>query len=222
MRSTGLRSAPALIAVLALGAVTVLGFAAPFLPPDLAESLRSGLSAVSDQPWSPLAAILAYVALATLGVPQIVLITAMVVVFGGWAGFGLSLAGKLIACALGFWLGRRFGADLLKRHQGPRLARFMEQVGRNGFWVSAGVRLVPTVPSVVVNIAAGATPIRFGDFILGTAIGSVPKMALFAFGGQAAMSAVRDNDLVSWGALLVLILVWATLALLARHWMRRA
>ncbi len=201
-----------------LGVVTLLGFAAPLLPPDLTGGLREALSAVSGEPWAPVAAVLAYVALASVGVPQIVLVTALVLVFGGWAGFAYSLTGKLLACAIGFGVGRRFGAAILRRRQSPKVAVFMERIARRGFWVSAGVRLVPTVPSVIVNIAAGATPIRFGDFMAGTALGSVPKMALLAFGGHAALTAVRENSLAAWSAVLAVVLLWAVLALVARRW----
>lgn len=97
----------------------------------------------------------------------------------------------------------------------------MAQLARRGFLASALIRLVPTIPSVLINIAAGATPIRFRDFILGTALGSVPKMALMAFGGYAAMEAIRNNSFWAWIVLAAVIVLWALLAVAARRWMRR-
>jgi uncharacterized membrane protein YdjX (TVP38/TMEM64 family) len=79
---------------------------------------------------------------------------------------------------------------------------------------------VPTIPSVLINIAAGATPIRFGDFFFGTALGSVPKMALMAFGGHAAMEAVRTHNAWAWALLAAVVVLWAVLAVAARRWMR--
>jgi uncharacterized membrane protein YdjX (TVP38/TMEM64 family) len=76
------------------------------------------------------------------------------------------------------------------------------------------------VPSVLVNIAAGATPIRFRDFIAGTGLGSVPKMALMAFGGHAAMVAVQANSLWAWLVLGITIVLWAVLAYVGRRWLR--
>lgn len=213
--------ATAWIAAGVLGLVTLLGFAAPFLPAELAQSLQTALSDVRAEPWAPIAAVAAYVGLAVLGVPQIVLITAQVVVFGAWIGFVLSWIGKLIACAIGFYFGRRFGAGIVARNQSPQLAEFMAAVGRHGFWISAGIRLVPTVPSVLINIAAGATPIRFRDFIAGTALGSVPKMALMAFGGAAAMTAMREHSLAAWLALGAIVALYALLALAGKAWMKR-
>lgn len=219
--SNGLGRGAYIIGFLALGAVTLLGFAAPFLPVEAGGWLRETLAAIQHEPWAVPTAISAYVLFASLGVPQIVLITALVVVFGPWAGLAYSWTGKMFACALGFWVGRRFGARIVARHAGPKLSDFMRMLERRGFWASALIRLVPTVPSVLINIAAGATPIRFRDFIAGTAIGSVPKMAMFAFGGHAAMVAVHENALWAWGLLAGVIALWITLAVLGRRWMRR-
>jgi uncharacterized membrane protein YdjX (TVP38/TMEM64 family) len=203
----------------ALGAVTLLGFAAPFLPHDLTHGLAPLLDAVRANAWAPLAAIALFALLATLGVPQIVLITAVVAAFGPWAGLLYSWSGKMIACSIGFAAGRRFGAQLLARHASPRVSEVMSQLARRGFIASAVIRLVPTVPSVLVNIAAGATPIRFRDFLAGTALGSLPKMALMAFGGHAALVAAQSNSLWAWGALALVIVLWAVLAAVAKRWL---
>lgn len=207
-----------LIGLAILGAVTLLGFASPFLPEEWVGALGPLLHSARAHPLAPLAAIIGFAAFASLGVPQIVLITAVVAVFGPWAGFGLSWCGKMIACSLGFVVGRRFGAGIVARNASPRVAELMAQLARRGFLVSALIRMVPTVPSVLINVAAGATPIRFRDFILGTALGSVPKMALMAFGGHAAMTAVRENAVWAWALLGGVVLLWAVLAILARRW----
>ncbi len=208
--------------VAALGALTLLGFAAPLLPTEFGAALGSWLETAQANPWAPLAAVLGFALFASLGAPQIVLITAVVAVFGPWAGLALSWSGKLIACSIGFAVGRRFGARLLADRAGPRLSEFMTQLARRGILASALIRLVPTIPSVLINIAAGATPILFRDFILGTALGSVPKMALMAFGGYAAMEAIRNNSLWAWIVLAAILALWAVLALIARRWMRAA
>jgi uncharacterized membrane protein YdjX (TVP38/TMEM64 family) len=207
-------------AFVVLGVITLIGFASPFLPPEWVEGLGPWLNAVRETPWAPLAAILAYVAFASLGAPQIVLITALVAAFGPWAGFAYSWTGKMIACALGFVVGRRFGAAIVARHASPGVSEFMRQLGRRGFLVSALIRMVPTVPSVLVNIAAGATPIRFSDFLLGTALGSVPKMALLAFGGHAAMEAMRNHSVWAWVGVAAVVALWVIVSVVARRWMR--
>ena len=204
-----------------LGAVTLIGFAAPFLPPQMTHGLGPFLLAARASAWAPLVAILAYVLLSSLGAPQIVLITAVVVAFGPWAGLLYSWSGKMIACSVGFAVGRRFGAEILARRASPRVAMVMQHLVRQGFWASALIRLVPTIPSVLINIAAGATAMRFRDFIVGTALGSVPKMALYAFGGAAAMEAMRDNSVWSWALLGAVVLLWLGLGYAGRRWLKQ-
>lgn len=203
-----------------LGAITLIGFASPFLPPEFVTELEPWLAAAKASPWGPLVAMLGFAVFASLGAPQIVLITAVVAVFGPWFGLLYSWAGKLAACSLGFAIGRRFGAGIVAANAGPRLSAFMRQVAKRGFLVSALIRMVPTIPSVLINIAAGATPIRFRDFFFGTALGSVPKMALMAFGGHAAMEAVRTHNAWAWALLAAVLVLWAVLAIFARRWIR--
>jgi uncharacterized membrane protein YdjX (TVP38/TMEM64 family) len=211
-----------IIGFVVLAAVTLIGFVAPFLPAQLTHGLAPFLAEVRANVWAPAAAIALFAVFATAGVPQIVLITALVAAFGPWAGLFYSWTGKMIACSVGFAVGRKFGARLLARHASERVAEVMRQLARRGFWASAMIRLVPTVPSVLVNIAAGATPIRFRDFLAGTAIGSLPKMALMAFGGHAAMVAMHANSLWAWAALALILALWAALAFVGKRWLARS
>lgn len=215
----GRRRALAAIGVLSL--VTLLGFAAPLLPIGDAESLARTVDALGDGPQAPVLGILTFAALASLGAPQFVLITALVLVFGPWAGFAYSWIGKMIACSLGFLVGRRFGARLLLQHQSKSMAALMAGLARRGFWVSAGIRLAPTVPSVMVNIAAGATPMGYWPFIAGAGVGSLPKMALMVFGGAAAIEALRTGDPAAWGAVALALVLTLIMFLAVRAWRRR-
>ena len=219
-KSTRLRPVQVIGFAILVG-VTLIGFASPFLPADLAQGLGPWFEGARDSPWAPFVAVAGFTLLATLGVPQIALITAMVAAFGPWGGLIYSWSGKLLACSIGFVVGRRFGAEWVARHSNARVQDLMRRLARHGFWASALIRLVPTVPSVLINIAAGATPITFRDFLAGTALGSVPKMALLAFGGHAAMVAVRENSDWAWATLGLIITLWAALAIVGRLWMKR-
>jgi len=213
------RTVVAALAVLSL--VTLLGFAAPLLPLGDAEALARTVDRMNDGPLAPLFGVAIFAGLATIGVPQFVLISALVLVFGPWAGFAYSWIGKMIACAMGFFVGRRFGAQLVAQYQSPSLAAFMAGLARQGFWVSAGIRLAPTVPSVVINIAAGATPIGFWPFIAGAGVGSLPKMALMVFGGAAMIEALRTGSAAAWGGVALAILLFGLMALAVRAWRAR-
>lgn len=212
---------PQIVGFAILGAVTLIGFAAPFLPAQVTHGLGPWLIAARTSAWAPAAAIAAYVLFASLGVPQIVLVTAIVAPFGPWWGLLYAWSGKMIACSVGFAVGRRFGAGIVARNASPRVASVMAHLARQGFWASALIRLAPTVPSVLINLVAGATPMRFRDFIAGTAIGSVPKMALYAFGGAAAMNAMHENSVWSWALLGAVVLLYLCLGYAGRRWWKQ-
>jgi uncharacterized membrane protein YdjX (TVP38/TMEM64 family) len=165
-------------------------------------------------------AVAAFAVLAFVGVPQFMLIAAAVVAFGGWAGFAYSWIGTMVSSTIGFYLGRAGGAKVLERFSGAGVKRFMDHVGQNGFLASLIVRLVPSAPFIVVNMAAGVTPMRALDFALGTAIGIVPKIALTAFAGRSIARAMRGalgRDAL-W--LVALVAAWIAIGWAARLWLR--
>jgi uncharacterized membrane protein YdjX (TVP38/TMEM64 family) len=94
-------------------------------------------------------------------------------------------------------------------------------VGRNGFTASLIVRRVPSAPFIVVNMAAGVTPMRFRDFVLGTALGIIPKIALTAFAGNSIVQAMKGGGGQSLILLALAAVVWLVTGLIARAWMKR-
>ncbi|MFN3583159.1 TVP38/TMEM64 family protein [Phenylobacterium sp.] len=171
--------------------------------------------------WSLPVAVLAFAALAFVGVPQFMLIAAAVVAFGAWTGFAYSWIGTMVSALIGFYLGRVAGARTLKTFSGEGLRQFMELVGRNGFFASLIVRLVPSAPFIVVNMAAGVTPMRARDFTVGTALGIVPKIALTAFAGNSVVQVMRGQG----GAGHILLLagiaaLWLAIGWWARRWLK--
>ncbi len=203
-----------------VGVVFVLG--APLLGLNGAASVERWMGAGVAGPWAPLMAVGGFTVLAFLGAPQFVLIAAAVVAFGPWPGFAYSWLGTEVSSLVGFWLGRRFGARLLRDYAGKGLRQFTDLVGRNGFLASLIVRLVPSAPFIVVNMAAGVTPMRWWSFALGTAIGIVPKIAATAFFGHAVVNAMNGRAKGgSWLSLVLVVAVWIAIGLAARWWLKR-
>jgi uncharacterized membrane protein YdjX (TVP38/TMEM64 family) len=166
------------------------------------------------------AAVAGFTVMAFLGAPQFLLIAAAVVAFGPLTGFAYSWIGTLVSALIGFGLGRWFGAESLRHLGGARIERFMTMIGRNGFMASLIVRLVPSAPFIVVNMAAGVTPMRLRDFVGGTAIGIIPKIALTAFSGAAVLQVMHGGGVGHWLTLAVAAFVWIGAALAARAWLR--
>lgn len=203
-----------------VGFVFVLG--APLLGLNGAAAVERWMGAGVAGPWAPVMAIGGFTLLAFLGAPQFVLIAAAVVAFGPWLGFVYSWLGTEVSSLVGFWLGRRFGARLLNDYGGKGVKQFTDLVGRNGFLASLIVRLVPSAPFIIVNMAAGVTHMRISAFALGTAIGIVPKIALTAFAGHTVVNVVSGHAKGSnWLSLLAIAALWIGIGLVARWWLKR-
>jgi uncharacterized membrane protein YdjX (TVP38/TMEM64 family) len=183
-------------------------------------AIQHWLGLAAQSPFSLLIAVAAFAILAFAGVPQLVLIAAAVVAFGPWLGSAYSWIGTMVSAAVGFWLGRATGGRLLKQAGGERLNRFMAMIGRNGFLASLIIRLVPSAPFVVVNMAAGATPMNFAGFVLGSGVGIVPKILLTVMAGRSVVLAGKGQAWVSLGLLAIAVLAWIGIGLLARRWVR--
>ena len=202
-----------------VGAVFVLG--AALLGLRGAGAVQAWMGAGVRGPWALPAAIAGFSGLAFLGVPQFMLVAAAVVAFGPWLGFAYSWLGNLISSVIGFYVGRRIGARVLREHAGQGVRDFVDMIGRNGFWASLVVRLVPSAPFVVVNMAAGVTPMSVAQFAAGTALGSLPKIALGAYAGNSAIHALNGGGASRWVKLVVVAALWIAMALLARAWLKR-
>lgn len=97
----------------------------------------------------------------------------------------------------------------------------MRMIGKNGFMASLIVRLVPSAPFIVVNMAAGVTPMRLRDFAAGTAIGIVPKIALTAFAGNSIVQAMKGGGKQHIVMIVLAVVIWLGMGLLSRAWLKR-
>jgi uncharacterized membrane protein YdjX (TVP38/TMEM64 family) len=199
--------------LLLLGAASIFGV-------DARGSVRQWLLLAAQSPFALLIVVGAFALLAFLGVPQVVLIAAAAVAFGPWLGAAYSWIGTMVSATVGFWLGRLGGSRLLRDSGGEGLKRFIAMIGRNGFLASLVVRVVPSVPFVVVNMAAGVTRMRFWMFAAGTAIGVLPKILLTALAGNSLLKGLtgQGQAWITVGLLAAVIAIWIAAGFMARRW----
>ena len=153
---------------------------------------------------------------AFLGVPQFALMGGAVVAFGPLLGLGYAWAATLCSGALTFWTGRLGGETLFKRYAGRRGAKLSGFLGRNGFMASLLVRLVPTGPFILVNMAFGVSKARFPAFLAGLAIGALPKLGLVALAGQGLIAAEQGAIWIAGCAVIAVMLIWGGMVWLGR------
>lgn len=202
------------------GVGLVFLFGAQVLGFDGESTVEHWLGMAAHSPWALPTAVAAFALLAFVGVPQFVLIAAAVVAFGPWTGFAYSWIGTLVSSLVGFYLGRFAGARVLDAFAGEGVRQFMALVGRNGFWASLIVRLVPSAPFIVVNMAAGVTPMRLLHFFGGTALGIIPKIGVTAFAGNSIAQAMKGGGLGHIGLLAAIALGWVVMGWFARRWLK--
>jgi uncharacterized membrane protein YdjX (TVP38/TMEM64 family) len=174
-------------------------------------ALAKVLAHVRGAWWAPAAVTLAFTVLAFVGAPQIVLIAATTAVFGAAEGMILSWIATMISAGVGFALGRIGGATALQRLEGSLVDRLLRSVKQNGFLAAAIIRIVPSGPFILVNLALGATGMRASWFFGGTGLGIVPKILVIAFAGQGVSQLFDTRNADALWFLLAAAAIWAAI-----------
>jgi len=187
---------------------------------DSERALQDWFDGVAHSRWSLLGTILAFTVLAFFGVPQFVLIAVTVVAFGPTQGFLFAWLSTIISATVTFWTGRWVGADVVRRYAGAAINRISRFVGDNGFWTALIVRVVPSAPFIVVNMALGVSHAKYLHFIAGTGLGIIPKTALVAFAGRGIMEMMAQADWRAGLLVLVAAILWIGLMLWGRRFLK--
>jgi len=172
--------------------------------------------------WGLLATILVFTITAYVGAPQVALIAACVVAFGPEIGFWNAWIATIVSGVATYFTGRLTSAQTQKRFGGATGGRFTRFMGKNTFLASFFVRFIPTGPFIVANMAFGAMRANFWAFILGLAIGSLPKTVLVAFAGDSILDALQGEFLAAAVMAVLAIVVWIVIALIVRALVRRS
>ncbi|MGD8643649.1 MAG: VTT domain-containing protein, partial [Chromatiales bacterium] len=142
-----------------------------------AERLESLAQGIADSDWAALAVLGVFVVGALAAVPVTLLIAATALILGPWLGLACSFLGALLSAGASYGIGQVLGRDLLRRLAGDRLNTLSRRLGGRGVLTVITVRIVPIAPFVIINLVAGASHIRFRDYLLGTALGMAPGIA---------------------------------------------
>ena len=179
---------------------------------EAAEWLRTSAAA-------PLWVLGAYLVGSVVAVPVTLLIVATVLVFGPYAGFAYSLSGSMLGAVLTYWIGHLLGRDAVRSFAGQRVNRLSRRLGRHGLLAVLAVRVIPVAPFTLVNMVAGASHIRLGDFVLGTLLGMAPGIVAVTLFADRIAAGVRDPNPATLAWLAVSIVVVGVFAWLLRKWL---
>ncbi|WP_281883480.1 TVP38/TMEM64 family protein [Paenibacillus sp. YYML68] len=138
--------------------------------------------------------------------------------FGPMLGGLLTWVGSAAASVLMFLFVRYgyqdWGRRLLQRYH--RLDRVTAWFERNAFLAIVFSRLLPFIPSIIINVYAALSRVSWLTYTIASSLGKIPAMLLFAFVGDSVVTEPRQ--------LLVVIAVYgvflAVLLLGYRLWTR--
>ena len=137
-----------------------------------------------------------------------ILILATAATFGPVKGGLCSALGIAVSAPVTYWIGIRFGQDALVRFLGARWETVRERLRNRGVLAVAAIRVLPLAPFSLINLAAGASGIRFVDFLLGTMLGMLPGLVVVSAMGDRIVAIVSDPSLTQVGLFALSVVAW--------------
>jgi phosphatidylserine/phosphatidylglycerophosphate/cardiolipin synthase-like enzyme/uncharacterized membrane protein YdjX (TVP38/TMEM64 family) len=141
-----------------------------------------------------LVALAAFVLGSLAFLPATVLIFLCGLTFGAPWGFTYALVGSVVGATVVYAIGGALPRDAVRMVAGSALNRLSRRLTHRGVVAVARLRLTPVAPFTVANLVAGASRVRFRDFVLGTLVALAPgSLALCVVADQFG-AAVRSPD----------------------------
>jgi uncharacterized membrane protein YdjX (TVP38/TMEM64 family) len=180
--------------------------------------IQAWAHAASHNPWVAGLVVLAYLPASLVMFPRPLITLFAVLAFGPYIGFGLALAGVLIAAVVPYLAGRQLDRSFVRRIAGSKLDPIVKALRRKGLWAMTALRLVPVAPFVIVNTVAGTLRIRPRDYVVGTALGMLPgTLVSTIFSGQVR-AGLEDISNIDYAALIALIVAFIAGIWAIRRW----
>jgi uncharacterized membrane protein YdjX (TVP38/TMEM64 family) len=209
------------VAAAVLGTLALLWQVLPLEDFGVVDSVRAGIVSLRGSPWAVPIVLAVFVVGSLVAFPITVLIGTTILTLGPGPGFVGAALGTLLGAAASYGMGRLVGRKPLQRLLGDRLRRFDRKLERRGIITVALIRKVPVAPFTIVNMAMGASAIRFRDFIAGTALGMVPGIAAFALVGDSLVHVWNDPNPVSVTIVIAAAALWIGVVLGMQRWVNR-
>lgn len=171
-----------------------------------------------EEPSTKFLAVLVVMVIASLVmVPLTLLVVTSAILLGPWIGFGCSMAGALISAFLGFHIGQIISGDAIHKLSNSKLHQLSKTLSNRGVMAIAVLRLLPVAPYTIVNLAAGASHLQVGKFMLGSLFGLAPGVAALTVFSVSLFQAVLNPSAETLGILAVVACVIIASTLLFRR-----
>ncbi len=168
---------------------------------------------------------LAYVVGGFIFFPVTLLSLLVAGVFGPIRGPVYGLIGSLLSAAVMFGIGNWVGSKGLRNLLGGKVQSIDHHLQKSGVLGVILIRLVPIAPFSLVNLAAGISSIRFGDFLLGSFLAFIPFLLVKGVLGDSMLQVLLNPSRQNIYYLILGFLLWigvaGTLFYLTKIWKRR-
>lgn len=115
----------------------------------------------------------------SLFMPAVAMMITAGVTWGFWPGWVLVWAAANVWAHVHFAIGRWLGGDSLRRWlEGKGVTWLIRELDQGGIATTIMVRQLP-LPYPLVNLTAGASPIRWSRWTIGNAIGLIPNCLIY-------------------------------------------
>ena len=142
------------------------------------KTLEPYFEEIGQSGWAPVVIPAVFLLASCVFFPITILIALTGMTLGPLLGMACASIGCLGSATFFFGLGTLLGENGLRPMMGKRLNRLSKTLADKGVLSVAGLRLLPVAPFTVINLIAGASHIRLGDFVIGTALGMAPGIIL--------------------------------------------
>jgi phosphatidylserine/phosphatidylglycerophosphate/cardiolipin synthase-like enzyme/uncharacterized membrane protein YdjX (TVP38/TMEM64 family) len=201
-----------IVAVLVTIALPLLWYFTPVAEYADVETLEPYFRQIDNSGWALIAIPLIFIVASFAFFPITILIALSGMTLGPVTGFLSAAGGCLGSAALAFGAGMMMGENGIRRIMGQRLNRMSRNAASNGVLSIAVLRLLPIAPFTAINLVAGASHIRFGDYMIGTALGMLPGILLMSALGDRLREVWRNPSVENIVMLGLLAAAWLAAA----------
>jgi len=152
--------------------------------------------------WTPLVVILIFMLGGLVLFAHVVILWATVFTFDTWHAFVYCELGSMASALTVYGLGRVLRPGVVARMAGSYMEEVSRALAHKGILTLVILHVFPICPFSMLNLLAGATHVRFKDFVAGTILGCTPGILFLCFFGNRVVEAVHHPH---WFNVLLLV-----------------
>lgn len=173
------------------------------------------------QTFAPVLVYTGFILAGVTAFPITLMFIASIIVFGPFAGGAYALSGALLSGMVVFAAGRVLGRETVRKLSGSFFNKVNRKLAASGIHSVITVRMIPVAPFSLINLIAGASEIRFRDFVLGTIIGMVPGVIAIGLITEGILFNLNRSGIAGFGVLFALIALVAAGLVGMKTWLTR-